>query len=106
MTTYVALLRGINVGGQKLIRMAELQRVLTAAGFKKVRTYIQSGNVFFESRSTNVAEITTKFERTLKQDLGHEVTVMLRTLDEIEKLVNDQPFKKFQSANDVGLLVV
>ena len=48
MMTYIALLRGINVGGKRIIKMAELKDVLVALGLKAVKTYIQSGNVFFD----------------------------------------------------------
>lgn len=50
MTLYIALLRGINVGGHKVIKMAELKRVFESIGLKQVKTYIQSGNIVFESK--------------------------------------------------------
>ena len=106
MTRYVAFLRAINVAGQKLIKMQELARIFAAAGCKNVRTYIQSGNVIFDSKSTNSAALTKKIERTLQQALGYEVTVILRTLAEVEALVRRNPFKKIKTDDEVMPFVV
>ncbi len=106
MTRYVAFLRAINVAGQKLIKMQELARIFAAAGCKNIRTYIQSGNVIFDSKSTNSAALSKKIERTLQQVLGYEVTVMLRTLSEVEALVRRNPFKKIKTDEEVMLCVV
>jgi uncharacterized protein (DUF1697 family) len=103
---YVALLRGINVGGQKLIKMKELARIFTDAGLKNVRTYIASGNVIFESGSANKAALNRRIEKALQQTLGYEVTVVLRTLSEIESIVKRNPFKKYEASKDVMLCVV
>ena len=103
---YVALLRGINVGGNKLIRMKDLARICADAGLKNVRTYIASGNVIFESGSANKTALTRKIEKALHQTLGYEVTVVLRTLSEIKSIVNRSPFKKYEASKDVMLCVV
>jgi len=103
---YVALLRGINVGGNKLIRMKDLARICTDAGLKNVRTYIASGNVVFESGSANKTALTRKIEKALHQTLGYEVTVVLRTLSEIKSIVNRNPFRKYEASKDVMLCVV
>ena len=106
MTRYVAFLRAINVAGQKLIKMQELARIFAAAGFKNVQTYIQSGNVIFDYKSTNSAALSKKIERTLQQALGYEVTIILRTLAELEALVKRSPFKKIKTDDQVGPFVV
>jgi len=103
---YVALLRGINVGGNKLIRMKDLARICTDAGLKNVRTYIASGNVVFESGSANKTALTRKIEKALHQTLGYEVSVVLRTLSEIKSIVNRNPFRKYEASKDVMLCVV
>ena len=103
---YIALLRGINVGGHKLIKMSELARIFTDAGLKNVRTYIASGNVIFESRSADKAALTKKIEKALRQSLGYEVTVVLRTLSELKGIVTRNPFKRFEASKDVMLCVV
>ncbi len=106
MIRYVAFLRAINVGGQRLIKMDELARIFTAAGLKNARTYIQSGNVIFDSASANAAGLQTKIEKTLRNVLGFEVPVMIRRLADIEASVRCNPFKKIKLDADVGLFVV
>ena len=105
MTKYVALLRGINVGGNKLIKMADLREVFESARFKNVRTYIQSGNVIFESADTDDQAIVRKIEKKIYQALGHEVTVILRTVAELKASVKAGPFKNIESGEDVMLFV-
>ena len=103
---YVAFLRGINVGGRRLIKMDELARIFTSAGLKNVRTYIASGNVIFESGSANKATLTRKIEKALQEALGYEVTVVLRTLNELEGIVARNPFKGKLSGGDIMQCVV
>jgi len=97
MTRYVAFLRAINVAGQKLIKMDELARIFTAAGFKNARTYIQSGNVIFDATSANAVGLSKKIGRTLEDVLGFEVTVILMPLEVIEEIVKRNPFKKIKT---------
>jgi uncharacterized protein (DUF1697 family) len=106
MIRYVAFLRAINVGGQRLIKMDELARIFTAAGLKNVRTYIQSGNVIFDTASANAAGLQKKIEKTLRKILGYEVPVMIRRLTDIEAIVRRNPFQKITPGADVGLFVV
>ena len=106
MIRYVAFLRAINVAGQKLIKMEELARIFTAAGFRNVRTYIQSGNVIFDAASANAARVRKKIEKTLQSILGYEVTVILRPLADIEAIVKRNPFRKVNSLPEVMLFVV
>lgn len=103
---YVAFLRGINVGGRKLIKMEQLAGIFTGVGLKNVRTYIASGNVIFESGSANKPALTKKIEKALRQALGYEVTAVLRTLGELESIVSRDPFKGRASGADVGQFVV
>lgn len=103
---YVAFLRGINVGGRKVIKMTELARIFTSSGLKNVRTYIASGNVIFESGSANRTAITKKTEKALRENLGYEVTVVLRTLSELETIVARNPFKQRTSGAGVMQCVV
>src|SRR5262249_7219030 len=104
--TYVALLRGVNVGGRNLIKMPELARIFKEAGFNDARTYIQIGNIIFSSRSTDPAALTKKIERALMKELGYPVAVILRTLSELEALISREPFKKFSKLSDVMLNAV
>ncbi len=106
MITYIAFLRAINVGGQKLIKMEVLRRIFESLGLKNVRTYIQSGNIIFDSTSTNSTALTRKIENKLKEVTGHEVTVILRKFSEIEVLVKQNPFRKIKPSSDGVLFVV
>lgn len=106
MIRYVAFLRAINVGGQRLIKMEELARIFTAAGLKNVRTYIQSGNVLFDAGSANAAGLQKKIEKALRNVLGFEIQVMIRRLADIEEIVRRNPFKKIKPSADVGVFVV
>jgi uncharacterized protein (DUF1697 family) len=74
---YVALLRGINVGGSTLVKMPELKSCLEAAGLGSVSTYIASGNVLFESGQRSAAKLETKVERAIEQTFGLSVRVFV-----------------------------
>jgi uncharacterized protein (DUF1697 family) len=101
MIKYVAFLRGINVGGNKLIKMADLRTVFERAGFKNVTTYIQSGNVIFEAKGTDADALVRKIEKLILQAFGHEVKVMLRTVVELQEDVKSDPFKGDEQSEDV-----
>jgi uncharacterized protein (DUF1697 family) len=88
---YVALLRGINVGGKKLMKMAEVRECLEGRDFQHVATYIQSGNVLFESSKSDVAGLTAAMEKALTTTFGHEVPVFLRSQAQLKKIVTQAP---------------
>jgi len=90
MTRYVALLRGINVGGNNLIRMADLRACLEAGGFDDVRTYIQSGNVVFTASGSS-ATLTERLERTLSAGFGYEASVAVRSARQFRGIVDAAP---------------
>ena len=102
---YIALLRGINVGGNKLIKMEALAAAFTAAGFRKVKTYIASGNVIFETRSTDRKALTRKIEKMLTAEFGHEIAVALFTLAELQEMTSGNPFEKIKPSKDVMMCV-
>ncbi|PGB02465.1 DUF1697 domain-containing protein [Bacillus toyonensis] len=92
MTIYIALLRGINVGGHKVIKMADLKRVFESIGLKQVKTYIQSGNIVFESEEDiNVLKVKIEFE--IKNEFNFDVPVMLRTNEEFINTIKYSPYK-------------
>ena len=91
-TTYVALLRGINLGARNKVSMADLRDLFDALGAEDVRTYVQSGNVVFKSRVGNPAELIKVVERRIRSDLGLSVTVLLRTKAELAKVLGGNPF--------------
>jgi uncharacterized protein (DUF1697 family) len=105
MTRYVALLRGINVGGRKVIKMDHLSRVFAAAGFKNVRTLIASGNVSFDAPETESNALAEKMEKRLSKAFGHEVPVTVRTMGELKALVKRNPFKQVKTSKDVMMCV-
>lgn len=91
MAIYVALLRGINVGGKNKIKMAELKRVFEEIGLARVQTYIQSGNVLFES-DAGEAELTERCEKAIDEAFGIPVKVVLRTAEELKSIHEGCPF--------------
>lgn len=88
---YVALLRGINVGGNTRVEMARLREVLAELGYTNVSTYINSGNAFFESLDTDHRQIELKIEKAITQEFGHTLHVVIRNLVDIEKIINKLP---------------
>ncbi len=103
--TYVALLRGINVGGHT-VKMDALRAHFEELGFANVRTYIQSGNVFFDSDETDRVALAERIERHLRAALGYEVPVCLRTVAELEQVVAADPFAGLTVTPDMRLAVM
>ncbi|RCW48841.1 DUF1697 domain-containing protein [Paenibacillus prosopidis] len=91
MTVYIALLRGINVSGQKIIKMEHLRAVFKEMQFKQVRTYIQSGNVVFETEEQDTSLLEKKIEQKIEQVYSFQVPVMVRTSRELELIVEQNP---------------
>ncbi|MGA7776440.1 MAG: DUF1697 domain-containing protein [Paraburkholderia sp.] len=91
MTAYVALLRAVNVGGTGKLPMPELRAMCEAVGFAKVRTYIASGNVVFESKLAE-ASVKAKLERALETYAGKPVGVLVRTGAELAAVLASNPF--------------
>jgi len=94
MPVYVAMLRGINVGGNKSIKMDKLRASLEALGLEQVKTYIQSGNVVFKAAKVTPAAISTKIEASIPKTFGFQVSVITRTADEINEAIAGNPFLK------------
>ena len=90
--TYIALLRGINVSGHKKIKMPDLKAMFEALGFTNVRTYIQSGNVVFESNSAK--DLESKISAKIQEQFGFEVSVICRTAKEMEQVIARNPYAK------------
>lgn len=89
--TYVALLRGINVGGNRLVSMANLKKSFEALGLTRVRTYINSGNVIFQSGSARPRALESRIEGELTRQSGHEIVVIVRSFDEMKSLIGRMP---------------
>ena len=97
MAIYIALLRGINVSGQKIIKMEDLKKAFESLHYEDVTTYIQSGNVVFRSGETNTAHLRKQIEDRVLKIFGHEVPVIIRTMKELEKVIQKNPFKKVKT---------
>jgi uncharacterized protein (DUF1697 family) len=91
VSTYVALLRGINVGGKNLIRMPALKAAFEADGFADVSTYIQSGNVLFTSSETRNAALTDRIEAMLAEAFDYVPTVVVRSRTQMRGIVDRAP---------------
>jgi uncharacterized protein (DUF1697 family) len=91
MTSYVALLRAINVGGTGKLEMAELRRLCEGCGFTNVSTYIQSGNVVFQSKRSEPS-VLKLLEQTLAERMGKPVGVLVRSAAELGTVLEHNPF--------------
>lgn len=94
MQTYICLLRGINVSGQKKIKMIALKASFEALGFLDVVTYIQSGNIVFKYDAVDKKTIQDKIHQMLLKEFGFEVTVIIRTPEELQYVITNNPFEK------------
>jgi uncharacterized protein (DUF1697 family) len=92
MTRYFAFLRAINVGGH-VVRMEALRQLFTGLGFSGVETFIASGNVIFEAKSSKAAELEKRIEKQLESSLGYPVATFLRTGEELAAVSRCQPFE-------------
>ncbi len=88
---YLALLRGINVGGNNIIKMSGLKEAFEKNGYTNVKTYIQSGNVIFESRDENKEKHEFDIEEFVWTHFNIETKVLVRTKEEIERVVKEVP---------------
>ncbi|MBY0426136.1 MAG: DUF1697 domain-containing protein [Cytophagales bacterium] len=93
MKTYISLLRGINVSGQKKILMSDLKSFYENMGFTRVQTYIQSGNLIFEYDGTRTNDyLSNQIEQEILQRYGYEVAVFVLALEELEAINSLFPF--------------
>ncbi len=91
MPIYISLLRGINVGGHKLIKMDQLRKSFEALGFDQVKTYIQSGNVVFKAGKSSTSKLSKRIEERILSDFGFAVSVVSRTAEEVHQAIADNP---------------
>lgn len=94
MKMFIALLRGINVSGQKQIKMSELKSVFKEAGYENVETYIQSGNILFSTKEKSPDKISAKISTLIKKEFGFDVQLITVTPEEIEQALKKNPFIK------------
>jgi uncharacterized protein (DUF1697 family) len=96
MPTYVALLRGINLGPNKRVKMDALRKSFESLGLRNVQTYIQSGNVAFKAGKTSSAALGKKIEARIVKDFGFSALTILRSQEELGKVVAMNPFKQHE----------
>ncbi len=92
MATYISILRGINVSGQKLIKMDALRKSYENMGFHNVTTYLQSGNVIFEGNDFEINDLEQKISRQIEKDFGFEVPVIVLTIEILKQVIENNPF--------------
>ena len=97
MNTYIALLRGINVGGRNILPMKALAALLEALGCQNVKTYIQSGNVVFQSEEEDTARLASAISAAVTEHYGFEPHVLLLALEELEKAMTLNPFPEAEA---------
>jgi len=91
MNKYLALLRGINVGGNNIIKMVDLKICFESIGFANVQTYIQSGNVLFESEANDIEKLTSNIEKVLSERFNYRSKVVIVSQKQLEKIVSNAP---------------
>ena len=102
---YVALLRGINVGGNTMVKMEELRRTFEALGFENVTSYINSGNLAFDARKASETNLVKKIEDGVERLIDKRVQVMVREQPDIERVIASNPFDgKYQSHKEMHVL--
>lgn len=92
MIQYVALLRGINVGGKRKLLMKDLKQLFNKLGFRNIITFIQSGNVIFEYKSTNNSTLETSISEAILKQFNYDVPVIVRSQEEWNDLIQSNPF--------------
>lgn len=105
MKTYISMLRGINVGGHKQIKMEDLRAMYQALGFENVASYVQSGNVVFDSAVAEPAVLAARIEAQIATTLGHDVVVFIRDADDFQRIIAANPFAARQDVNPARLMV-
>ncbi len=105
MSTTISLLRGINVGGSKILSMDALCEIYSGLGFSCVRTYLQSGNVLFNSPASDEAELANQIESRIELVCGFRVEVFIRQPGDFQAIVANHPFAH-QAGAEAGMLHV
>ncbi|HEY6213295.1 MAG TPA: DUF1697 domain-containing protein [Vicinamibacterales bacterium] len=103
--TFVALLRGVNLAGRKMVAMADLRVLVERIGMRDVRTLLQSGNVVFSSRARTAAPLEKAFEAEAAKTFGFAVDVFVRSDKDLQAVIAANPFPR-EAARDPGRLLV
>lgn len=106
MPTYISLIRGINVGGHKKVKMDQLRKSVEALGFENVRTYVQSGNIVFDAARQSTGTLSTKIQDVILKEFGHSAAVITKTPEELSNAIHNNPFLKQKGLDLAKLHVV
>ena len=104
-TAYAAFLRAINVGGHKLVKMDALRQAVESLGFVNVKTLLASGNVVFQAPSMSASDLTKQLEEKLKKTFGCAINVLIRSLKELQRLDQANPFAGIKATPRTRLFV-
>jgi uncharacterized protein (DUF1697 family) len=105
MPTYIAMLRGINVSGHKIIKMESLRASFAVLGFGDVKTYIQSGNVIFKTEKTEPNALAKKIVKKISDDFGFDVPALVKTAEEMNAVLKANPLVKRAGVDESKLHV-
>lgn len=105
MTTYISILRGINVSGQKTIKMDALKKMFEKLNFKSIQTYIQSGNVVFTTAEKDPKKIEKLISLEIKKEFGFDVPVIILHVNTLKEIIDSNPFAK-DHVKDISFLHV
>jgi uncharacterized protein (DUF1697 family) len=105
MPFYIAMLRGINVGGHNPVRMNRLQELFSRLGFEQARTYIQNGNVVFKAAKRSAADLSKAIEKEILREFGFTVAVFCRSSKEMGEVVQANPLAKMKGIDPTRLHV-
>ncbi len=94
MTIYISILRGINVSGQKIIKMDALKKMYEKLNYENVKTYVQSGNVIFSSKEKDKKELEKIISSQIEKEFGFKVPVIVLNTKNLEKVIENNPFAK------------
>ncbi|MFZ4740929.1 MAG: DUF1697 domain-containing protein [Bacteroidales bacterium] len=94
MKTYISMLRGINVSGKNLIKMDTLQEMFKNLGYKNIKTFIQSGNVIFQSEEEDISALTSKISLTIQEVFSLNIPVLVKEKSELADIYTENPFLK------------
>jgi uncharacterized protein (DUF1697 family) len=105
MQTYIVLLRGINVSGQKLVKMDALRAMLTALGYSDVKTYIQSGNAVVKKNNTDADAVAAEIKAAIEATFGFDVPTQVRSQQEVEAIIEQHAFRSLSDDTSKVLLI-
>ncbi len=104
-TRYVALLRGINVGGNKKIQMVDLREMFASLGFENIKTVLASGNVAWDVEDSDTTSMQAVIEQGIEVTFGFRVNVIVMPREQVERLVASNPFEDIEVTKDTRLYV-